>query len=154
MVPVAPSDVFRVDPRYQVHRSALGFCVEPPPKFTYKTDLMRCGYEVASQFTLALQEGKSVMAAASAGVAVMTAPINTESTKLGTVPEDNSPSVSKATAKCKIKSSTKNCTAATDESLGKQGTNKTEITTDVAMVTGSGNTPTTLPVNAPTLNQV
>ena len=81
-------------------------------------------------------------------------PIGTESTGPGAVPEDNSTGASKATAKCKIKSSTKNCTAATDESLGKQGTNETEITTDVAMVTGSGNIPTTLPVNAPTLNQV
>ena len=104
MVPVAPSDVFRVDLGDQVHRSALGFCVEPPPTFTYKTDLTRCGYKVASQFASALQEGKSLVTAASAGAAITMTPVSTESTGLGAVPEDNSPSASKATAKCKIKS--------------------------------------------------
>ena len=153
MVLVAPLDVFRVDPGDQVCWSALGFGVEPPPMFKYKTDLTRCRYKVVSQFTSALQEGKSLATAAAAGVVVTMAPIDTESTGVGAVPKDNSPSASKVTAKCKIKSSMKNCMAATDDSLGKQRANETEITTDVATITSGGDTPTTLPVNTPMLNQ-
>ena len=48
MVLVAPLDVFRVDPGDQVHRSALGFHMEPLPMLTYTTDLTQCGYDVAS----------------------------------------------------------------------------------------------------------
>ena len=59
MVPVAPLDLFRADLGDQVRRSALGFLVEPLPMLTYTTDLTRCGYEVASQFASALQQGKS-----------------------------------------------------------------------------------------------
>ena len=151
MVPVAPLDVFRVDLGDQVHRSALGFRVEPLPTLTYTTDLTRCGYEVASQFAPALQQGKSLTTAAAAGVTVTTAPINTESTGLDVVPKDNPTGASKATAKCKIKSSTKNRMAATDDL---HGANETEITTDVATVSGGGDLPTSLPANAATLNQV
>ena len=58
---------------------------------------------------------------------------------------------SKATAKCKIKSSTKNCMVATNDS---QGADETEITTDVATVTGGSDPPTSLHANSSMLNQV
>ena len=100
MVPVDPLGVFRVDPGDQVHQSALGFQVEPLPTLMYTTDLMWC--DVASQFTSALQEGKSLSTAVAAGAKVVTAPVDAGSTRLGVVPEDNLTSVSKATAKCKV----------------------------------------------------
>ena len=151
IVLVAPLDVFRVDPKDQVHRSALGFWVEPLPMLTYTTDLTRCRYEVASQFVSALQQGKSLATAAAAGMTVTMAPVKAESTGLDVVLQDNPTSASKATAKCKIKTSMKNHTAATDDS---QGANETEVTTDVATVTGGSDPPTSLPANSPTLNQV
>ena len=146
MVPVAPLDVFRVDPGDQVRWLVLGFWVEPLPTLTYTTVLTRCWYEIASQLTSALQQGKSLTTAAAAGAMVIMAPINTESTGLDVVPEDNPTGASK----CKIKSSMKNCTAATDDL---QRANQMEITTDVATVTGGGDPPTSLPTNSPTLNQ-
>ena len=149
-VPVAPLDVFRVDPGDQVCQLVLGFRVEPLPMLTYTTDLIRYGYEVASQFTSALQQGKSLTTAVAARATVTMAPVNTESTRLDVVPEDNPTGASKATAKCKIKSSTKNYTAATDDS---QGADESEITTDVATVTGGSDPPTSLPANSPMLNQ-
>ena len=71
--------------------------VAPLPMLTYTTDLTWRGYEVVSQFVSALQQGKSLTTAAAAGVTVTTAPINTESTGLDVVPEDNPTSASKAT---------------------------------------------------------
>ena len=150
MVPVASLDVFRVNLGDQVHQSALGFWVEPLPMLTYTTDLTRCRYKVASQFTSALQQGKSLATAAAAGMTVTTGPINAESAGRDVVLEDNPTGTSTATAKCKIKSSTKNLMAATDDS---QGADEMEVTTDVATVAGSSDPPTSLPVNSPMLNQ-
>ena len=117
MVLVAPLTVFRVDPKDQVHPSALGLWVEPPPQFTYKIDLMKLGYEVASQFASALKKGQSVTAAAVTGVADVTVPVNVESTGPGAVPENDSRSVSKAAEKCKVKSSTKSWAEVADDSM-------------------------------------
>ena len=97
MVLVAPLDVFRVDPGDKVRRSPLGICPVPPLQFTYQTDLMKVGYDVVSQFMLALQRGKSLTAAASTGVADPTNPIGTRATGQDTVPEDDLQSTSKAT---------------------------------------------------------
>ena len=153
MVLVAPLDIFRVDPGYQVRQSALGLHPVPPPQFTYQTDLMKCGYEVVSQFTSALQKGKSLTTAAAAEVADTTVPTGTESNGLGMVSQGDSHSASKATGKCKVKSSTKSHTAVTDDSLGRQKFNEVEATTDVAMATSGGDAPTTPPVNSPMLSQ-
>ena len=153
MVPVAPLDVFRVDPGDRVCRSALGLCPVPPPQFTYQTDLTKCGYEVVSQFVSALQKGKSLATAAAARAADTMVPLSTESTGLGTVPEDISQSVSKATEKCKVKCSMKNCTAVLDDPLGRQKPNEMEANTNAATIIGSANASTTPPVHSPTLNQ-
>ena len=77
MVSVAPLDMFRVDLGDQVHQSALGILPVPPPQFMYQTDLKKFGYDVASQFALALQKVKSLTVAASTGVAD---PMNSVST--------------------------------------------------------------------------
>ena len=118
MVLVAPLDVFSVDPGDQVRRLALGFRVEPLPMLTYTTDLTRCRHKVASQFTSALQQSKSLTTAVVAGAMVTMAPVNTESTGLDVVPEDNLTGASKVTAKCKIKFPMKNRTVATDDCKG------------------------------------
>ena len=97
MVLVAPLDVFRVDLGDQVCRSPLGICPVPPLQFTYQTDLMKVGYDVTSQFTLALQRGKSLTAAASTGVADPTNPVDTGATGQDTVPKDDPWGTSKAT---------------------------------------------------------
>ena len=67
----------------------MGFCLVPPPQFTYLTDLTKYGYEVVSQFMSALQKGKSLATAAAAEMVGMMVPIGTESTELGAVPEDH-----------------------------------------------------------------
>ena len=136
MVPVAPLDIFRVDLGDQVRRSVLGLHQVPPPQFMYQTDLTKSGYEVASQFVSVLQKGKSLTAAAAAGVVDTMVPVSTESTGLGAVPEDDSRNVSKATGKCKVKSSIKSRTAVINDSLRRQKLDKVGATTDVAMTTG------------------
>ena len=119
MVPVAPMDVFQVDPGDQVRRSVLGLCLVSPPQFIYQTDLTKCGYDVASQFALALQKGKSLTAGAVAKAADTMVPIGTGTTGHGMVLEDNSHSVTKATEKCKIKSSMKSHISVPGDSLGR-----------------------------------
>ena len=80
-------------------------------------------------------------------------PIGTESTGPGAVPEDDLRNVSKATGKCKVKSSAKSRTAGIDNPPGRQKPNEVGATTDIAMTTGGGDAPTTPPVNSPMLNQ-
>ena len=111
MVPVAPMDVFQVDPGDQVPRSVLGLCLVSPPQFMYQTDLTKCGYDVASQFALALQKDKSLTVVAVAKAA--------GTARHGMVLEDNSHSVTKATEKCKIKSSMKSHILVPGNSLGR-----------------------------------
>ena len=77
MVLVVPLDVFREDPGDKVCQTVLGIHLLSPPQFTYQTNLMKYGYDMASQFLSALQKGKSLTAAAATGVVDPTIPVST-----------------------------------------------------------------------------
>ena len=91
--------------------------------------------------------------AVASGVVVTMALIDAGSTALDAIPEGDPLGASKATAKCRIKSFMKIHMPTTDDSLRNPGPNEMEVTTDAATVTGSGDAPTTLPPDAPMLNQ-
>ena len=77
---------------------------------------MQCGYEIASQFTLALQHSKTSAATAAAGSVYTAVPVDTGTPGEGAVVEDNPHDATKATEKCRVKSSTKSHTSLADDS--------------------------------------
>ena len=86
-------------------------------------------------------------------VAPPTVPINAESTGPGSIPKNDSHSISKATEKCKVKSSMKSWAEVADDSSERQKPNEVGVTTGVATATVGGDTLTSSSLNSPMVNQ-
>ena len=112
MVPVAPSNVFWMDPGDKVRQLALGIHPVSPPHLTYKKDLMEYGQDIMTKFISTFYQAKNPEVTATAEVTVAAGPVGMATHAEEVTMEVDSPSKTKATDKCQVKSSSSMMTSA------------------------------------------